>query len=177
METVNNGISYDAYYIRDSSTNEPIQYNKQVKCFHANQDADYLIFGYDMETGSPVNVIQGFDYTKFRAWKIVRDYNIGSPSTEITITNTSGDIYRYTWNTVGTDPKFDEVSTAVGVNVSISDTDLNDANEGEFTIISRGTNYFEVENSSGVAESDVAIGLGRFVLQAVPEEKYLTLQF
>ena len=177
MEKVELGIGYNAYDIRTDTTNEPIEFNKQAVICHFNEDGNYLLFNYEKTEGRPFKGIEGFSYLE-RFHKILRNDCVGSPTTEFTVTDEGSDIFRYTWTSVGLDPEFDVVSTAVGVDITISGTDMDSRNEGEFEIVSRGTNYLEIENSSGVAEADKAIGTtGLFILHAVPKDGYIDLTF
>lgn len=177
METVKHGYYYDAYDIRKDTTNEPVDYNNMTTKIHFNEDGDYLIYNYGASDGVRHVGIQGITYDE-TAERIERNECVGSPTTEFSVTNTGGDIFRYTWTTNGTDPEFDEVSTAVGVRVTISDTGLHADNHGEFIIVARGSNYFDVENSNGVVESNKTIGIdGKFILHSVPKMGYLKLKF
>lgn len=81
----------------------------------------------------------------------------GGIDTVFTISNTSGSTWRYTWTTVGTDPKISATNFPTGASVWIDSSDLNNNNEGVFTITGSGANYFEVTNASGVAETNIAI--------------------
>lgn len=72
--------------------------------------------------------------------------------TEIAVTNPYADIHRYTWTETGFDPSFDLIT--VGATVTVPATDLSSGNEGDFVVTAVGTNFFEVDNSSGVVETD-----------------------
>ena len=178
MEKVELGKKYNAYNIRVDDTNEPIEFNKQAVGIHFNEDGDYLLYDYGVEQGERFNGIQGFSYDTERFHKITRNESVGTPTTEFTVTDQTNDIFRYTWNTVGVDPEFDVVSTAVGTKITIIGTDLTAGNEGEFEIVSRGTNYLEIENENGVVEENKAIGVtGGFILHAVPKDGFIRLTF
>lgn len=82
----------------------------------------------------------------------------GSDTTQYNIANVGGNTWRYTWNTVGTNPNITATNFPIGATVLITITDFNDANEGTFTITGSGSNYFEVTNPSGVSQANVAIG-------------------
>ena len=90
--------------------------------------------------------------TDFWATKI-----LGSATTGFDITNPSGATFRYTYD-YGTDP---EIETYVSIGDTIAILLYNYAsagNNGIFTVTGVGTGYFEVSNTSGVAENNVEIG-------------------
>jgi len=91
--------------------------------------------------------------------KMYTSADLGSSTTQFDITNTTGSTYRYTYDGTGTDPL---VTTYVNVGDVIHITASNFAavNQGTFIITAVNTNYFEVTNASGSAESNKTIGTG-----------------
>jgi len=85
---------------------------------------------------------------------------VGASDTQFDITNTSGTTYRYTWDTTGTDPVISSATFPIGSYVLINAEHFNAANNGLFVVTNVNTNYFEVTNPSGVAESNKTIGSG-----------------
>lgn len=84
---------------------------------------------------------------------------VGGTDTQFDITNPSGDTIRYTYDSTGTDPDLDgnfEVDDYVYINAQ----NFSSGNNGTFKITAVGTDYIEVENSSGVVESNKTIGTG-----------------
>lgn len=79
---------------------------------------------------------------------------VGSETTQFDITNPSGTTFRYTWDGTGTDPVINSTTFPVGTGVGISSESLLIANTGVFVVTGSGTNYFEITNASGVAESN-----------------------
>lgn len=99
---------------------------------------------------------------------VVRVYDtvstsIGSSTTRFDITNPAGTTYRYTYDGTGTDPVISLANFPVGSIVNLKAQNFNAANNGIFKITAAGTNFFEVTNVSGVAESDKTIGSGYIV--------------
>lgn len=85
---------------------------------------------------------------------------IGSSTSQFDITNPSGTTYRYTWDTTGTDPAISATTVPTGSYILIAAQNFNAANNGLFVVTASGSNYFEVTNASGVAESNKTIGTG-----------------
>lgn len=83
---------------------------------------------------------------------------IGSSTTQFDITNPSGTTFRYTWDGTGTDPAITSTSVPVGSLININAQNFNSANNGLFVVTGSGSNYFEVTNASGVAESNKTLG-------------------
>lgn len=78
-------------------------------------------------------------------------------TTEITVTK-SGDVVRYD-HTGGTAPDFSGSGVVVGDHLLIEeDGPFNSLNEGTFVIVSVGSDFVEVLNSSGVAEGPITLG-------------------
>lgn len=82
----------------------------------------------------------------------------GDATTVFTISNTSGNTWRYTWTTVGTNPNITSTSCPIGTSVNITASGFTSNNRGIFTITAINTNYFEITNISGFAESNKAEG-------------------
>lgn len=83
---------------------------------------------------------------------------IGDTTTQYDITNTSGNTWRYTWTTTGTNPELSTTLCPVGTTVFINGSGFNNLNIGIFTITNIQTNYFEITNPNGGAQSGVTIG-------------------
>lgn len=77
----------------------------------------------------------------------------GDATTEFTITNTSGNTYRYTYTGSGTTPGNFTSYLSVGSIFNIQSSDFNTNNRGIFTVTAVQATYIEVTNASGVAES------------------------
>jgi len=88
--------------------------------------------------------------------------NSGDNTTQFDITNPAGTTFRYTYDGNGTDPGISAASMPVGTIVQILSPNFNDANNGTFVVTGSGTNYFEVTNASGVAQSNKTIGTGGY---------------
>lgn len=87
-------------------------------------------------------------------------YSVGSSTSQFDVTNITGNTYRYTWDTTGTDPGITALTFPIGATVIILGTNLAAGNRGTFTVTGSGANYFEVTNPSGVAETDKTINTG-----------------
>jgi hypothetical protein len=83
----------------------------------------------------------------------------GDTTTQFDITNVVGSTYRYTWDGTGTDPNINGGTIAVNDIMDIRSTSFNSNNNGLFVVTGVGANFFDVTNASGVAESNVTIGL------------------
>lgn len=101
---------------------------------------------------------------------VVRTYatqDIGASNTRFDITNPSGTTFRYTYDGTGTDPGIDSTTVPAGSTVMLWGTGMATGNEGVFTVTNSGTNFFEVTNASGVAETNKTLG-SNGVLQVAP---------
>lgn len=98
--------------------------------------------------------------TTFSAGDPLRTYVLlGNETTQFDITNPAGTTFRYTYDTTGTNPDIEKfVKTGYTIVINAQNFDSN--NNGTFTATGVGTNYFEVTNASGVAESNKTIGTG-----------------
>lgn len=85
---------------------------------------------------------------------------LGSSTTQFDITLSGGTTYRYTFDGTGTDPNFSAVNNPVGSLIFFQAQNFNAANNGLFVVTGSGSNYVEVTNASGVAESNKTIGTG-----------------
>lgn len=90
--------------------------------------------------------------TDFWATKI-----LGDNTTTFNITERSGITMRYTYSGGGTDPDI-ETYVTVGSIIDILLEDANVNNNGIFTVTGVGTDYFEINNGAGVAETSELIG-------------------
>lgn len=91
--------------------------------------------------------------------------NFGDSSTQFDITNPAGTTFRYTWDTTGTDPKINSTTLPIGSRLFIFAQNFNPLNNNAasrpfFIVTGSGANYFEVDNSVGVAENNKTIGTG-----------------
>lgn len=76
--------------------------------------------------------------------------------TQYDISNPSGFTFRYTYDGTGTDPSITATDPPVGSAICIAG--FATANNGCFVVIATSTDYFEVYNSSGAAETNVVPG-------------------
>lgn len=98
-------------------------------------------------------------------------------STRFDITNPSGTTFRYTYDGTGTNPTINATTFPIGSRVYINSTNINDSNEGVFTVTGSGSNYFEVTNASGIAENDKLIGSGSLKIQLTTWTKPVGLKY
>jgi hypothetical protein len=84
----------------------------------------------------------------------------GDSTSQFDITNTAGDTYRYTYDGTGTDPGITSITFPVGGYVYAGGSNFNAANQVFGIITASATNYFEIENTSGVVESNKTLGTG-----------------
>ena len=91
--------------------------------------------------------------------RVYTSADLGSSTTQFDITNPSGNTYRYTYDTTGTDPL---ISQNIAVNDVVHTMGQNfiAANKGSFIVTAVSTNHFEVTNASGVVESNKTLGTG-----------------
>jgi hypothetical protein len=87
-----------------------------------------------------------------------------SNNSRFDITNPSGSTFRYTWDGNGNNPSINADTVPIGSIIIISETNFNALNEGTFEITGVGTNYFELENASGVVESNKETGDGYIIV-------------
>lgn len=89
----------------------------------------------------------------------------GGSNTQFDITEiTPGVTYRYTYDGTGTDPLISSATMPIGTVVNIQAQNFSAVNNGLFTVTGSGSNYFEVTNASGVAESNKTLGTGILTL-------------
>jgi len=88
---------------------------------------------------------------------------LGDSTTQFDITNTAGNTYRYTYDGTGTNP-YIESFIFTGLTVITNAQNFNAGNNDTLVVTGVGTNYFEVTNASGVAESNKTIGTGSLIV-------------
>jgi hypothetical protein len=137
--------------------------------------ANYKIFFFDNETTpgfyriSTVGGVTSIYYLNSSAsWTALTGfgtsiYELGDSTTQFDISRPSGNTSRYTWDTNGTDPNIDS-RIRVGTTVVIAAQNFSAVNNGTFTVTGVSTNYFDVTNASGTAESNKTIGTGSIVV-------------
>jgi len=84
----------------------------------------------------------------------------GATDTQFDITNTSGDTFRYTYDSTGTDPGITALVFPVGTIVKIKAPEMTSVNEGTFTVTGSGADYFEVTNTDGEAMTNKTLAGG-----------------
>ena len=84
---------------------------------------------------------------------------LGDATTQVDITNPTGSTYRYTYNLTGTSPLFG-AKLAIGDWVWINAQNFSNANNGKFQVTAKDTNYFDVTNVNGIAETNKTLGTG-----------------
>jgi len=91
--------------------------------------------------------------------------NIGDSTTQFTVSNISGSIWRYTYTGVGTNPNITPTSIPVGMNIqfSSSNSHYNLNNILSATVLASGTNYFQITSPTGYAET-VTLGGGGYLI-------------
>ncbi len=95
---------------------------------------------------------------QFLSFKVV---TFGESTTQFDITNPGGGTtFRYTFNGTGTDPVINATTVPVGTVMAIAAQNFAAGNNGVFTVINSGSNFFEVTNAAGVVESTKTIGTG-----------------
>ena len=82
----------------------------------------------------------------------------GDYTSSFTITLTGGTTYRYTWNGTGTNPSISLANFPIGSPIAFNSSNFSAGNNGMFIVTGVGTNYIEVTNASGVAESNKILG-------------------
>lgn len=87
----------------------------------------------------------------------------GDSTTRFDITNTTGSIYRYTFDGTGTNPNITSSNPAIGTAIAINGINFNASNNGAFLVVNSGTNFFEVYNPAGVAENDKTLGTSGYI--------------
>lgn len=84
----------------------------------------------------------------------------GATDSQFDITNPAGTTFRYTWDTTGTDPNITAATMPIGMPILIFNNTMNAHNRGAFIVTGSGTNYFEIDNSAGVAENNKTLSGG-----------------
>lgn len=90
----------------------------------------------------------------------------GDSTTQISVIHQGVNTFRYTWDSVGTDPNF-STGLAVGDWVNIQGSNFNTNNKGRFQVTAVGSEYFEIENASGTSEQYKTIGTGHIGLAVI----------
>lgn len=90
---------------------------------------------------------------------------LGDSTTQFDISDEGTNTFRYTYDSTGTDPLIANTlaSLQAGDFVEIAGQNFNAANNILIVIDAVGTDYFEVTNVSGVAETDKTIGTGSII--------------
>lgn len=105
----------------------------------------------------------GSGFSDNTIFKIDEHIYFGAESSQFDITRPgtpNANTSRYTWDTTGADPKFDE-GLAVGKSIVINSPNFASGNNGTFTLTAVDTstgNYFEITNAAGSAESNRVLG-------------------
>ena len=84
---------------------------------------------------------------------------LGDETTQFDITNPSGSLMRYTYDDTGTNPEIDKY-VQDGYTIVINGENFDDNNKGSYVVTTVREKYFEIDNGSGVVESDKTIGTG-----------------
>lgn len=146
-----------------------ILFNPIMKTLPTQNEKSAMAGGSTFGTPSSTNKFITQDYnSSATGLPVVNLYDtvsteIGSPTTQFDITNTSGNTYRYTYDGTGTDPNISLANNPVGSLINFQAQNFNSANNGVFIVTAAGSNYVEVTNASGVAESNKTIGTGYVV--------------
>ena len=103
---------------------------------------------------------------------IIKTYTLsntrGDGSSQFDIINIAGSTYRYTFDGTGTDPNINATVMPVGCEFYIYSPNMNINNNGFFIVTASGNNYFEITNSSGVAENDKTLSsTGYLILEQI----------
>lgn len=88
---------------------------------------------------------------------------LGDATTQFDITNPEGEVFRYTWDTTGTDPQIAGDDPDAGDMIYLNGANFSAANNGFFRVVASDTNWFEIVNPDGVAEGNKTIGVGSVV--------------
>lgn len=83
---------------------------------------------------------------------------LGSTDTQFDVTNPDGLIFRYTYDSTGTDPALAADNPDPGDMMLIDGDNFSAGNNGLFLVVASGANYFEVINPAGVAEENKTLG-------------------
>ena len=114
--------------------------------------------------GGGVSIIQTFT---------ALHHDWGDATSQFNITNPVGTTFRYTYDGTGTDPLITALTFPVGTQVIINGYvgfgAWNALNTGYFTVTGSGTDYFEINNGSGVVESNKVIGSNGYLRSITPQ--------
>lgn len=82
----------------------------------------------------------------------------GAADTQIDISNPRKNVFRYTWDSTGTDPNWATNNMQVGDSITINCGNFSAGNNLTARVVRVTDDYFEIENSSGVVEDDNVLG-------------------
>lgn len=113
-----------------------------------------------VHNGTDFNIISSIGGVNPRTLNFISK-TFGSSTSQFDITNPSGSTMRYTWDGNGTDPSITATTVPLGTVLNINGQNFSANNNVTGAIVTgSGTNYFEISNSSGVAENDKTLGSG-----------------
>lgn len=113
-----------------------------------------------VHNGTDFNVVTSIGGVNPRTLNFISK-TFGSSTTQFDITNPSGSTMRYTWDSTGTDPAINGYTVPLGTVLNINGQNFSANNNVTGAIVTGvGTNYFEISNSSGVAEDNKTLGSG-----------------
>ena len=134
-----------------TSTNT-ITITPSTKYAHA-QDTKVTIIGYNQ-----VKYYQTAAAT-FSAVENPLTKSMGDSTTEFTVSDETGNVFKYTYTGTGTDPDIDAI-VEINSEVIINAQNLDAANNETFEVTGIGTDYFEVTNATGLDADTGTIGTG-----------------
>jgi fibronectin type 3 domain-containing protein len=158
-----------------SLTKVPLELEYFTRKLHANVAVEVMV----------KTVLNRYAYLKLNAGNnysysvgsIANGVKAGDISNKYTVTEVSNG-YKYTYTTDGVDPAITALSVPVGITVTIENTALNNANNGNFKVVESGDDYFVVANNYGVVEATaIAITTGRIVFHTRLNYNEVTLEF
>ncbi len=98
---------------------------------------------------------------------LVDDSTLGAADSQFDVTK-SGNLVTYTWDGTGTDPAITATNPKPGDVVLVDGDNFSAANNGRFTVVTAGVNYFTVENEDGVAEDNKTLGATGSITRLTP---------
>ena len=115
--------------------------------------------------GGWIKITDGTEYTTINNNIITNAYRagiscqidyitLGDATTQYDVTNPSGNIFRYAYDGTGTDPAITANNPPIGARIYFYGGTFSYKNSGFQTIVASGTNYFEVSNANGLAETN-----------------------
>ncbi len=147
-------------------TTTQILFNPIMKTLPTQNEKSAMAGGSTFGTPSSTNKFITQDYNaSATGLPVVNVYDtasteIGDSTTQFDITNPAGTTFRYTFDGTGTDPNISLANNPIGSLMNFQAQNFTAANNGVFIVTGAGTNYVEVTNASGVAESNKTIGTG-----------------